>query len=95
MRDLLLQRPIHDIDLVMEGNVRSLAKKVANSLDGDFFMLDSERETARVLYDVPSGERLVIDFASFRGNTLEEDLCARDFTINGMALCPGSSGPID
>ena len=86
VRDLLLQRPIHDIDLVMEGNVRSLAKKVANSLDGDFFMLDSERETARVLYAVPGGERLVIDFASFRGNTLQEDLCARDFTINGMAL---------
>ena len=32
VRDLLLQRPIHDIDLVMEGNVRSLAKKVAKYL---------------------------------------------------------------
>ena len=86
VRDLLLQRPIHDIDLVVDGNVRSLAKKVANSLDADFFMLDAERETARVLYAVPGGERLVIDFASFRGKTLEEDLYARDFTINGMAL---------
>ncbi len=86
VRDLLLHRPIHDIDLVMGGDVRSLAKKVANSLDGDFFMLDSERDTARVLYTVPEGERLVIDFASFRGDTLEEDLLARDFTVNAMAL---------
>jgi len=86
VRDLLLRRPIHDIDLVLAGDVRSLAKKVANSLDGDFFMLDAERETARVLYTTSGDEKLVIDFAAFRGKTLVEDLQARDFTINAMAL---------
>jgi len=86
VRDLLLRRPIHDIDLVLAGDVRSLAKKVANSLDGDFFMLDAERETARVLYGTSAYEKLVIDFAAFRGKTLLEDLQARDFTINAMAL---------
>ena len=86
VRDLLIQRPVHDIDLVMAGDARKLAKRVANTLEGDFFVLDSERKTVRVLYPVPGSEKLVIDFAVFRGDSLEEDLQARDFTINAMAL---------
>jgi putative nucleotidyltransferase with HDIG domain len=85
VRDALLNRPIHDIDFVLSGDVRPLARKMADALGGAFYMLDDERGTARVI-EHRSGEDLFLDFASLRGSSLEEDLRARDFTINAMAV---------
>ncbi len=86
VRDLLLKRPAHDLDFVMPGDVRRVARAVADALDGAFYMLDDERSTARVIFhDVEMG-RFVLDFAALRAETLEGDLRARDFTINAIAL---------
>ena len=86
VRDLLLKRPAHDLDFVMPGDVRRVARAVADALDGAFYMLDEERSTARVIFhDVEMG-RFVLDFAALRAETLEGDLRARDFTINAIAL---------
>ena len=85
IRDALLSIPVHDLDFVLPENAFPVAKEVANSLNGAFYPLDKERETARVLVDY-RGSRKVLDFAVFRGETLEDDLKLRDFTINAMAV---------
>jgi hypothetical protein len=87
VRDLLLnkKRP-HDLDVVMLSDVRPLARRLAKALNGDFFMLDDERNTARVLLGNQVEGVTVIDFAQARGGSLTDDLWERDFSINAMAL---------
>ncbi len=86
VRDLLMKRACHDLDFAMAADPRALARQVANALKGDFFILDDERNTARVIYYTPSGSRFFLDFCSLRGTNIENDLRARDFTINAMAF---------
>ena len=85
VRDLMLGRPCRDLDFSMAADVRPLARRVANALKGDFFMLDDERNTARVITS-QAGSRFYLDFAILRGGNIEEDLRGRDFSINAMAL---------
>ncbi len=86
VRDLLLSRISPDLDFALPSNGISLARKIANSLDADFLALDDERDTGRVVLTNEDGSHTFIDFATYRGATLEEDLRARDFTINAIAL---------
>jgi putative nucleotidyltransferase with HDIG domain len=86
VRDALLSRPIHDLDFVLPGAAISAGRKVANALGGDFYALDAERDTGRVILRLSEGERLILDFAAFRGPDLESDLRGRDFTVNALAL---------
>jgi len=86
VRDLLLQRPIHDLDLVLSGDVRAVARRIANAVGGAFYMLDETRNTARVIDRRADGEPVMLDFAQFRADDLIGDLKGRDFTINAMAL---------
>lgn len=87
VRDLFLSRgQPHDLDVVMLCDVRPLARRLASALEGDFYMLDDERNTARVLYRNEQQGVGVIDFARARGGSLEEDLLERDFTVNALAL---------
>ncbi len=85
VRDILLGKPIHDVDLVSSGNVKPVARRLADYLRGGFYMLDDERNTARVI-DPHGGSPVSIDFAVFRASDLEGDLRARDFTINAIAI---------
>ncbi len=86
VRDLLMRRPCHDLDFALPGDPRRLARGVANDINGDFFVLDDERNTVRAIYHNPSGGRTFLDFSVLRGRTIEEDLFSRDFTTNAMAL---------
>ncbi|MBC8332477.1 MAG: CCA tRNA nucleotidyltransferase [Anaerolineae bacterium] len=86
VRDLLLGRTSHDYDFAMPGDALRVARALANAINGAYYPLDAERGTARIIYTGEDGKRVIIDFASLRGNTLEEDLAARDFTINALAL---------
>lgn len=88
VRDQLLDRPAHDFDFVLPGETRRLARKVADQLDGAFYILDEERDTTRVVLGVDDSpeNRLTLDFAALRAQDLEGDLRARDFTINAMAF---------
>ena len=88
VRDLFLQRALHDLDFVVEGPALPNARRLADALGGAFFPLDSERDTARVIYESEATGRLVLDFAGLRGQTLENDLRGRDFTINALAINP-------
>jgi len=86
VRDLLLGKPIHDLDFALPKDTILYAKKVADQLNGDFYLLDKERQAARVLLEDEHKTRLVIDFTTFQGESIEEDLLTRDFTITSMAM---------
>jgi tRNA nucleotidyltransferase/poly(A) polymerase len=86
VRDALLGRPLHDLDFALESDAIQLARRMANSLGGAFFVLDEERDAARVILNLPEGQRLFLDFSRLRGPDLESDLRARDFTINAIAI---------
>ncbi len=85
VRDAFLHRPIHDLDLAIAGDSLGLARHIANSFNGSYFVLDDERGVGRALLDSPEG-RIMVDIARFRGPGLLEDLQDRDFTVNAMAV---------
>ena len=87
VRDMLLKRVSHDFDFAVPSNGVSLARRVANTLNANFMVLDDERDTGRVIVTESDGTRTFMDFATYRGgSTLEADLRSRDFTINSIAF---------
>jgi len=90
VRDLLLGRATHDLDFALSGEAVKTARRVADTLKADFYPLDPERDTGRVIVTAEDGKRTVMDFASFRGPDLEADLLGRDFTLNAMAVDVGT-----
>ena len=94
VRDLLLGRATHDLDFALSGEAIKTARRVADVLKADFYPLDPERDTGRVIVTAEDGTRTVMDFAAFRGpdpstgsgQSLEADLLGRDFTLNAMAV---------
>ncbi|MFN2275370.1 MAG: hypothetical protein ACK2TX_11050 [Anaerolineales bacterium] len=86
IRDHFLDRATIDLDFAVSGDALALARQAADRLEGDVFALDSDRGTARVLLDKDGPGRRVLDFAALRGETIEADLRARDFSVNSLAL---------
>jgi poly(A) polymerase len=94
VRDLLLSRVSPDLDFAVPSAGISLAQKIASVLDADFMPLDDERDIGRVIVTEDDGSRIFLDFAVYRnarsttslGNNLEQDLRARDFTMNAIAF---------
>ena len=86
VRDYLLGRSCKDYDIVCSQEARKAARNFADQMHGAFFTLDEARQTYRVLIGSDSDQKTMIDFATMRGNSIEEDLAARDFTINAMAI---------
>ena len=86
VRDAMLGRLSLDLDLVAPSDGIKLARRVANTLGADVFPLDDERDTGRVIVTEPNGSREKIDIATYRGDSLDEDLHNRDFTVNAMAV---------
>jgi poly(A) polymerase len=86
VRDALSLKRVHDLDFVMEKNAIQTARRVANKLKADFYILDNERDTGRVITKDRDGSRMMMDFAAFRGKDLISDLQGRDFTVNAIAI---------
>ena len=86
VRDVLLGRPVHDWDFVVERDAIRLARATADRLGADFFPLDQERDTGRVIVHHADGTRTFLDFALRRGPDWRADLEARDFTVNAMTV---------
>jgi tRNA nucleotidyltransferase/poly(A) polymerase len=86
IRDALLGRTSHDLDFVLSADGIRTARRIADALRADFFPLDPERDTGRVIATSPDGLRYLMDFAVFRGPDLEADLRGRDFTVNAVAM---------
>lgn len=85
VRDQVLQRPVHDLDFVLPGPTSRLARSMADAFAGGYYCLDEARDTNRVILQPGAGQRLVLDFATLRASTLEDDLRGRDFTLNALA----------
>ena len=94
VRDLVLRRRVHDYDFVVAGDGVALARTAAQHLHAAFYPLDAERGVGRVLL-TRDDERLTLDFARMRGDSrgdsLEADLAARDFTVNALAIDPADT----
>jgi tRNA nucleotidyltransferase/poly(A) polymerase len=86
VRDMLLNRRSHDLDFALPSKGIALGRRVANALQADFMSLDQDRDTGRVIVTEPDGSRTFLDFATYRGKDLDEDLRARDFTMNAIAF---------
>ncbi|HEX3030718.1 MAG TPA: HDIG domain-containing protein [Bacillota bacterium] len=84
LRDLFLGRDSHDLDLLVETEALNLARQLADRLAGTFVPLDPVRGVGRVVFR--QGTMKSIDVAQIQGLTLEQDLKARDLTINSLAL---------
>lgn len=95
VRDMLLNRTSHDLDFALPSNGIPLARRVANALNADFMSLDQERDTGRVIVTEADGTRTFLDFATYRGKDLDDDLRARDFTINAIAFDPRTQTLLD
>lgn len=95
VRDLLLGRPVEDIDVVVVGDGLAVAQRVARALGGRLTRYHAFG-TARI--DLADGHRLDVATAraeayqrpgvlpEVRQGTLADDLGRRDFTINAMAV---------
>lgn len=81
VRDGLLGRPSKDLDFAVRGDAGRLARAVAALLGGACFTYSEVFSTYRVV--LPGG---TVDFSPLRGVSIEEDLAARDFTVDAMAL---------
>lgn len=84
VRDRILGREIHDIDLSVQGNASNLARAFADSIGASFYVMDESFDVARVILE-ENGAREILDFARMRGDSIENDLNTRDFTVNAMA----------
>lgn len=82
VRDILLGEACVDWDVVTGGDASTLARGLADRLGGYYVYLHDK--ASRVV--VKGEEReIVFDVAPFKGESIEEDLRLRDFTVNAMA----------
>lgn len=82
LRDELLGRPVTDLDIAVEGDPEAAARELAAEVRGPVFRLSEAFGAWRV---VDRREGRVYDFSPLQGETIEEDLAKRDFTVNAMA----------
>lgn len=81
VRDFFLGKCSNDRDIAIK-DAENFAKNLAEKFDATFITLDSENKIYRL---VLSDKTNYIDVSELRGNTIEEDLLSRDFTVNAIA----------
>jgi poly(A) polymerase len=86
IRDVLLQRTVKDIDIVIEGEIKPIFSRLKRSLNAQAFMLDDERQTGRILNHISGDTTITIDLVKMNKGGLNTDLLERDFTVNAIAL---------
>jgi poly(A) polymerase len=89
LRDELLGREVTDIDIAVEGDPEQAARELAAELRAPVFQLSEAFGAWRV---VDGREGRIYDFAPLQGETIEEDLGKRDFSVNAMARRLGAGG---
>ncbi|MDD5654467.1 MAG: HD domain-containing protein [Candidatus Omnitrophica bacterium] len=87
LRDILLKRQKinPDMDFALQKGSIHFARALCRRMKCGFVLLDKERGIVRLVKKF-KGKIYTLDFADFRGRTLEEDLRLRDFTVNALAL---------
>jgi poly(A) polymerase len=92
VRDAALGRDVTDLDLAVAGDPAAVAKTIAREAGGHAFELSSEFATWRAVARDGSWQ---LDATALRGETIEGDLGARDFTVGAVAVPLGGGEPID
>jgi poly(A) polymerase len=93
IRDALLEEPVADADLAVEpGREEDAARAIARVAGGSAFSLSEEYASWRA---VSSTGGWHVDVVALRAENIEEDLRARDFTVNAVAIPLGGGDPID
>ncbi len=92
VRDRLLGRPVVDVDVVVEEDVRGAARTLARAAGGPAFELSEEFGAWRVHAPDRTWQA---DVSPLRGGSLAADLALRDFTINAMAEPLDGGEPAD
>jgi poly(A) polymerase len=90
VRDLLMGRPVTDIDLVVDGDPDRAARALARSRGGSPFPLSERHGAWRVVNAGPT-----VDVAACRGGSIADDLGQRDFTINAIAVPLAGGDAVD
>ena len=88
LRDALLRRPVADVDVALPAEeVKGAAKALGRAVRGPSFELSGEFGAWRV---IGPDRAFQVDLAPLQGETIEDDLARRDFTVNAMARRVGS-----
>ncbi len=83
IRNLLLQQPVTDWDIVIGDSVPRLAPRLADMLEGYYVHLHEKASRIIVKY---ADDELTLDVAPMHGMLIQDDLLQRDFTINALAI---------
>ncbi|ANT65052.1 CCA tRNA nucleotidyltransferase [Prosthecochloris sp. CIB 2401] len=100
VRDLLMQRPSQDIDIMVIGDPIPFTHSIERKLGGRNFVLFERFRTARLEIDDPHEGPILLELVGARKEsynhdsrkpitevgTLQDDLSRRDFTINALAV---------
>jgi poly(A) polymerase len=92
VRDRLLGRPTSDLDLAVAGDVEAAARTLARAARAAVFALSEDFGAWRV---VARGGAWQADLSPLLGETIEQDLAQRDFTVNAIAEPLAGGEPID
>lgn len=105
VRDIFLERPSHDIDVVVVGSGIKVAKALKERLGKKAYLsVFKNFGTAQVKFRTKTGKEIEVEFVGARkesyqrgsrkpfveDGTLEDDQNRRDFTVNAMAICLNS-----
>jgi tRNA nucleotidyltransferase/poly(A) polymerase len=86
VRNAVLSSPKgFDYDVVLSDKIELISKDFSRCLEGSVFLLDKVTGSYRVIKR-QNGGLLSIDISPYKGGDIIEDLNARDFTINAMAV---------
>ncbi len=86
LRELLAGGTAADLDVAVAGGALDLGRRLAERLEARFIVLDAGRGAGRIIGG--SGD-VTLDVVDLRAPTLDGDLRARDFTVNGLAAAVG------
>lgn len=82
IRNILLQQPCTDWDIVTDADAPRLARRLADQLGGFYAHLHDKASRILVKHD---GQEMTLDISPLQGDSIEADLRQRDFTINAIA----------
>ncbi len=91
IRDLLCSRVPLDYDIIVKGDAASFAKRLASSTHGRLVEFGPQAQTIRRVI----APNIIFDIMPIQGQSIEDDLRRRDFTVNAMAVTVSSGDLVD
>jgi poly(A) polymerase len=92
VRDVLLGRPVRDLDLVVQAEPERVARTLAKTVGGPVFALSEAFGAWRVM---DRRRTWTCDITAIHGEGIDADLARRDFSINAIAVPLAGGEPHD